>query len=209
MPTYPSLIITKSCLPFFSSKTTEIEHIPNHSSGLCVEPDLWDSWSFHLPTGAVRAGEFVSTCEGVDAVDPPVLEDHHGPLPHNKTLFLGYAFLLTMATPSDKLVNRQKTSDGPAGSSEEEEGEVNLTHHIFKWNALALGKGMDFVWSGIGVSVFLLLINPLQKGDNCQSLREFTTWNVANISDDHKAVQQNKKGMTEGSADSEYITSVI
>lgn len=66
----------------------------------------------------------MSTCEGVDAADPPVLEDQHGPLPHNKTLFLGYAFLLTMATPSDKLVNCQKPSDGPAGSSEEEEGEV-------------------------------------------------------------------------------------
>lgn len=71
----------------------------------------------------------MSTCEGVD---PPVLEDHHGPLPHNKTLFLGYAFLLTMATPSDKLANCLKPSDGPAGSSEEEEGEVNLTHCIFQ-----------------------------------------------------------------------------
>lgn len=85
-----------------------------------------------VSAGAVRAGEFVSTCEGVDAVDPPVPEDHLGPLPHNKTLFLGYAFLLTMATPSDKLVNHQKPSDGPTGSSEEEEGETNLTHCISK-----------------------------------------------------------------------------
>ena len=93
----------------------------------------------------MRAGEFVSTCEGADAVDPPVLEDHHGPLPHNKTLFLGYAFLLTMATPSDKLINHQKPSDGPAGSSEEEEGEANLTHSISKWNAVALGRTLDAV----------------------------------------------------------------
>lgn len=102
----------------------------------------------------MRAGEFVSTCEGADAVDPPVLEDHHGPLPHNKTLFLGYAFLLTMATPSDKLVNCQKPSDGPAGSSEEEEGEVNLTYYIFKWNAVVVGKGLDAVWSGICKCLF-------------------------------------------------------
>lgn len=80
----------------------------------------------------MRGGEFVSTCEGVDAADPPVREGDPGPLPQNKTLFLGYAFLLTMATPSDKLVNHQKTSDGPTGSSEEEEGETNLTHCIFK-----------------------------------------------------------------------------
>ncbi|OXB62790.1 hypothetical protein ASZ78_008008 [Callipepla squamata] len=122
--------------------------------------------------GAVKAGEFVSTCEGVDAPDPPVLEDHHGPLPHNKTLFLGYAFLLTMATPSDKLVNCQKPSDGPAGSSEEEEGEVKLTHCIFKWNAVAVGKELRAVWSGICVSACftLLLFNPLQKGAKTQSL---------------------------------------
>lgn len=80
----------------------------------------------------MRGGEFLSTCEGVDAADPPVLDSDHGPLPHNKTLFLGYAFLLTMATPSDKLVSHQKASDGPTGSSEEEEGAANLTHCIFK-----------------------------------------------------------------------------
>ncbi|XP_064013816.1 TP53-binding protein 1 isoform X2 [Pogoniulus pusillus] len=87
-----------------------------------------------MKPGAVRAGEFVSTCEGVDAADPSVPEDHLGPLPHNKTLFLGYAFLLTMATPSDKLVNHQKPSDGPTGSSEEEEEFLEITpydkHHI-------------------------------------------------------------------------------
>ncbi|XP_017593589.1 PREDICTED: tumor suppressor p53-binding protein 1 isoform X4 [Corvus brachyrhynchos] len=89
-----------------------------------------------IKPGAVRAGEFVSTCEGVDAADPPVLEGDHGPLPHNKTLFLGYAFLLTMATPSDKLVNHQKPSDGPTGSSEEEEDFLEVTpydkHYIEK-----------------------------------------------------------------------------
>lgn len=98
-----------------------------------------------VSAGAVRAEESVSIHEGVDAVDAPVLEDQHGPLPNNKTLFLGYAFLLTMATPSDKLVNHQKPSDGPAGSSEEEEGEANLTHCISKWNAVALEKMLDAV----------------------------------------------------------------
>lgn len=50
-----------------------------------------------------------------------------------------------MATPSDKLVNHQKSSDGPTGSSEEEEGEANLTHCISKRDALALGKTLDIV----------------------------------------------------------------
>ncbi|NXC39145.1 TP53B protein, partial [Penelope pileata] len=95
--------------------------------------------------GAVRAGEFVSTCEGVDPVDPPVLEDHHGPLPLNKTLFLGYAFLLTMATPSDKLANCQKPSDGPAGSSEEEEEFLEITPYNKHYIAQQLRAGAGYI----------------------------------------------------------------
>ncbi|XP_035749871.1 TP53-binding protein 1 isoform X3 [Egretta garzetta] len=98
-----------------------------------------------IKPGAVRAGEFVSTCEGVEAVDPPVLEDHHGPLPHNKTLFLGYAFLLTMATPSDKLVNHQKPSDGPAGSSEEEEEFLEMTPYDKHYIAQQLRAGAGYI----------------------------------------------------------------
>lgn len=75
--------------------------------------------------GAVGAGEFVSPCESGDNVgEPSALEEQRGPLPLNKTLFLGYAFLLTMATTSDKLASRSKLSDGPPGSSEEEEGKA-------------------------------------------------------------------------------------
>uniref|UniRef100_A0A8C0IDD2 TP53-binding protein 1 n=1 Tax=Bubo bubo TaxID=30461 RepID=A0A8C0IDD2_BUBBB len=98
-----------------------------------------------IKPGAVRAGEFVSTCEGADAVDPPVLEDHHGPLPHNKTLFLGYAFLLTMATPSDKLVNHQKPSDGPTGSSEEEEEFLEMTPYDKHYIAQQLRAGAGYI----------------------------------------------------------------
>ncbi|KAM9275348.1 TP53-binding protein 1 [Morus bassanus] len=98
-----------------------------------------------IKPGAVRTGEFVSTCEGVDAVDPPVLEDHHGPLPHNKTLFLGYAFLLTMATPSDKLVNHQKPSDGPTGSSEEEEEFLEMTPYDKHYIAQQLRAGAGYI----------------------------------------------------------------
>ncbi|XP_030084338.2 TP53-binding protein 1 isoform X3 [Serinus canaria] len=94
---------------------------------------------------AVRGGEFVSTCEGVDAADPPVLDSNYGPLPHNKTLFLGYAFLLTMATPSDKLVNHQKTSDGPTGSSEEEEDFLEMTPYDKHYIAQQLRAGAGYI----------------------------------------------------------------
>uniref|UniRef100_A0A663LZ84 TP53-binding protein 1 n=1 Tax=Athene cunicularia TaxID=194338 RepID=A0A663LZ84_ATHCN len=98
-----------------------------------------------IKPGAVRAGEFVSTCEGADAVDPPVLEDHHGPLPNNKTLFLGYAFLLTMATPTDKLVSHQKPSDGPTGSSEEEEEFLEMTPYDKHYIAQQLRAGAGYI----------------------------------------------------------------
>ncbi|KAM6387804.1 LOW QUALITY PROTEIN: TP53-binding protein 1 [Pluvialis apricaria] len=98
-----------------------------------------------IKPGAVRAGEFVGTCEDVDAVDPPVLEDPHGPLPHNKTLFLGYAFLLTMATPSDKLVNHQKALDGPAGSSEEEEEFLEMAPYDKHYIAQQLRAGAGYI----------------------------------------------------------------
>ncbi|XP_039578907.1 TP53-binding protein 1 isoform X3 [Passer montanus] len=98
-----------------------------------------------IKPGAVRAGEFVSTCEGVDAADPPVLDSDHGPLPHNKTLFLGYAFLLTMATPSDKLVNHQKPSDGPTGSSEEEEDFLEITPYDKHYIAQQLRAGAGYI----------------------------------------------------------------
>ncbi|XP_054024709.1 TP53-binding protein 1 isoform X2 [Dryobates pubescens] len=98
-----------------------------------------------MKPGAVRAGEFVSTSEGGDAVDPPVLEDHLGPLPHNKTLFLGYAFLLTMATPSDKLANHQKSSDGPTGSSEEEEEFLEIAPYDKHYIAQQLRAGAGYV----------------------------------------------------------------
>lgn len=67
----------------------------------------------------------MSPCESGDNMgEPSTLDEHRGPLPLNKTLFLGYAFLLTMATTSDKLASRSKLPDGPSGSSEEEEGKA-------------------------------------------------------------------------------------
>ncbi|XP_039347025.1 TP53-binding protein 1 isoform X3 [Mauremys reevesii] len=97
-----------------------------------------------MKPGAVRAGEFVSPCESGDHTgEPSTLEEHHGPLPHNKTLFLGYAFLLTMATSSDKLAIHQKPSDGPSGSSEEEE-EFSIPYNK-EYIALQLRTGAGYI----------------------------------------------------------------
>ncbi|XP_069723043.1 TP53-binding protein 1 [Phaenicophaeus curvirostris] len=98
-----------------------------------------------IKPGAVKAGELVGIYEGADAVEAPVLEDHYGPLPQNKTLFLGYAFLLTMATPSDKLVNHQRASDVPTGSSEEDEEFLEMPPYDKHCIAQQLRAGAGYI----------------------------------------------------------------
>ncbi|XP_074145525.1 TP53-binding protein 1 isoform X2 [Sminthopsis crassicaudata] len=99
-----------------------------------------------LAKGTVGVGEFVSPCEGGDgAGEPLALEDQRGPLPHNKTLFLGYAFLLTMATASDKLASRSKLPDGPTGSSEEEEEFLETPPYNKQYIEFQLRAGAGYI----------------------------------------------------------------
>ncbi|XP_019500423.1 PREDICTED: tumor suppressor p53-binding protein 1 [Hipposideros armiger] len=95
--------------------------------------------------GAVGAGEFVSPCESGDNMgEPSTLEEQRGPLPVNKTLFLGYAFLLTMAT-SDKLASRSKLPDGPSGSSEEEEEFLEIPPFNKQYTESQLRAGAGYI----------------------------------------------------------------
>ncbi|XP_029329287.1 TP53-binding protein 1 isoform X3 [Mus caroli] len=96
--------------------------------------------------GTVGAAEFVSPCEtGDNIVEPSVLEEPRGPLPLNKTLFLGYAFLLTMATTSDKLASRSKLLDGPTGSSEEEEEFLEIPPFNKQYTECQLRAGAGYI----------------------------------------------------------------
>ncbi|XP_051000445.1 TP53-binding protein 1 [Acomys russatus] len=96
--------------------------------------------------GTVGAGEFVSPCESGDNIsEPSVLEEPRGPLPLNKTLFLGYAFLLTMATTSDKLTSRSKLLDGPTGSSEEEEEFLEIPPFNKQYTECQLRAGAGYI----------------------------------------------------------------
>uniref|UniRef100_A0A9L0RKW2 TP53-binding protein 1 n=1 Tax=Equus caballus TaxID=9796 RepID=A0A9L0RKW2_HORSE len=96
--------------------------------------------------GAVGAGEFVSPCESGDNMgEPSVLEEQRGPLPLNKTLFLGYAFLLTMATTSDKLASRSKLPDGPTGSSEEEDEFLEIPPFNKQYTESQLRAGAGYI----------------------------------------------------------------
>ncbi|XP_048649218.1 TP53-binding protein 1 isoform X3 [Marmota marmota marmota] len=96
--------------------------------------------------GAVGAGEFMSPCESGDNTgEPSALEEQRGPLPLNKSLFLGYAFLLTMATTSDKLASRSKLSDGPTGSSEEEEEFLEIPPFNKQYTESQLRAGAGYI----------------------------------------------------------------
>ncbi|XP_021568813.1 TP53-binding protein 1 isoform X2 [Carlito syrichta] len=96
--------------------------------------------------GAVGPGEFVSPCESGDNTgEPSALEEQRGPLPLNKTLFLGYAFLLTMATTSDKLASRSKLPEGPTGSSEEEEEFLEIPPFNKQYTESQLRAGAGYI----------------------------------------------------------------
>ncbi|XP_076785695.1 TP53-binding protein 1 isoform X4 [Arvicanthis niloticus] len=98
------------------------------------------------PGKPVGAAEFVSPCEtGDNTGEPSVLEEPRGPLPLNKTLFLGYAFLLTMATTSDKLSSRSKLLDGPTGSSEEEEEFLEIPPFNKQYTECQLRAGAGYI----------------------------------------------------------------
>lgn len=45
------------------------------------------------------------------------VEDSHGPLPQNTSLFMGFAFMLTASSETDRLTNKL--------TSEDEEGETD------------------------------------------------------------------------------------
>ncbi|XP_023566874.1 TP53-binding protein 1 isoform X6 [Octodon degus] len=96
--------------------------------------------------GAVGAGEIVNPCEsGDNTAEPSVLEEQRGPLPLNKTLFLGYAFLLTMATTSDKLASRSKLPDLPTASSEEEEEFLEIPPFNKQYTESQLRAGAGYI----------------------------------------------------------------
>ncbi|XP_026565227.1 TP53-binding protein 1 isoform X2 [Pseudonaja textilis] len=87
-------------------------------------------------TGAANAREMASPSG--DHLAP----DHRwGPLPQNKTLFLGYAFLLSMANATEKLSGHPKT----AVSSEEEEELVERVPYNKPYTELQLQAGGGFI----------------------------------------------------------------
>ncbi|XP_075388292.1 TP53-binding protein 1 isoform X2 [Tenrec ecaudatus] len=102
--------------------------------------------SVTVKPGAAGAGEFVSPCESGDGwAEPSLLGEQRGPLPLNKTLFLGYAFLLTMATTTDKSACRSKLPDGPSGSSEEEEEFLEVPPFNKQYTESQLRAGAGYV----------------------------------------------------------------
>ncbi|XP_015265882.1 PREDICTED: tumor suppressor p53-binding protein 1 [Gekko japonicus] len=92
-------------------------------------------------SATTRPGEVTALPSSKDSGDLLDLDPRWGPLPHNKTLFLGYAFLLTMANPSDKLSSHQKS----AVSSEEEEEFSEAAPFNKQYIELQLQSGGGFI----------------------------------------------------------------
>ncbi|XP_062998458.1 TP53-binding protein 1 isoform X1 [Elgaria multicarinata webbii] len=78
---------------------------------------------------------------GRDSGSPLAADDQWGPLPLNKTLFLGFAFLLTTASPTDKPSICRKL----AVNSEEEEEFLETTPYNQHYVELQLQAGGGFI----------------------------------------------------------------
>nr|XP_054588506.1 TP53-binding protein 1 isoform X6 [Nothobranchius furzeri] len=66
--------------------------------------------------GGARAAQRVGVCNtsgsGTDLADRPCdISESHGPLPQNASLFMGFAFMLTASSESDRVSNKTSTSD--------------------------------------------------------------------------------------------------
>ncbi|KAM6425794.1 TP53-binding protein 1 [Liasis olivaceus] len=91
--------------------------------------------------GAANAREMASpSVSGGYSGDHLAPDNQWGPLPQNKTLFLGYAFLLSMANSTDKLSSHQRT----AVSSEEEEFLETIPYNK-PYTELQLQAGGGFI----------------------------------------------------------------
>ncbi|XP_075063979.1 TP53-binding protein 1 isoform X3 [Mixophyes fleayi] len=98
--------------------------------------------SLLMKSGSAKGGDFMSPNESGDTEsDQAAIEDTHGPLPHNKLLFVGYSFLLTTATTSDKLNNCLKSQEIPSLSSEEEEEYIESTPYDRRYTESQLRAG--------------------------------------------------------------------
>lgn len=92
--------------------------------------------------GPAKGGDFMSPNEsGDNAGDQTTLEETHGPLPQNKLLFAGYAFLLTTATSSDKANNLLKSQEISSFSSEEDEEYIESTPYSRRYTEDQLRAG--------------------------------------------------------------------
>ncbi|NP_001082071.1 tumor protein p53 binding protein 1 S homeolog [Xenopus laevis] len=96
--------------------------------------------------GAAKGGDFMSPSEsGDNDGDQVMVEETHGPLPQSKSIFMGYAFLITSATSSDKQNNRQKSQAFPCISSEEEEEYIENMPYDRKYTEKQLQAGGGYI----------------------------------------------------------------
>ncbi|XP_067829601.1 TP53-binding protein 1 isoform X2 [Heptranchias perlo] len=96
-------------------------------------------------SGSSKLGGFASPSEGdISSESASSVEAQHGPLPKSPTLFVGYAFILTAATESDRRTNKQAQRDG-AISSEEDEEYVETSAYNKQYTETQLRAGGGYI----------------------------------------------------------------
>uniref|UniRef100_A0A1A7XZT3 TP53-binding protein 1 n=1 Tax=Iconisemion striatum TaxID=60296 RepID=A0A1A7XZT3_9TELE len=88
---------------------------------------------------AQRAGVCNTSGSGTDLADRPCdIRESHGPLPQNTSLFMGFAFMLTASSESDRVSNKTNTSD-------EEEDYVQTGPYNKSYTESQLQAGGGFI----------------------------------------------------------------
>ncbi|XP_043933470.1 TP53-binding protein 1 isoform X2 [Protopterus annectens] len=96
--------------------------------------------------GNIQTNEFSSPSEsGDNLAGMSAMEEPHGPLPQNKTLFVGFAFLLTTSTITDKKTNRPVRREVTGGSSEDEEEYVETAPYSKRYTESQLRAGGGYI----------------------------------------------------------------
>ncbi|XP_067871653.1 TP53-binding protein 1 isoform X2 [Heterodontus francisci] len=94
-------------------------------------------------SGSTKTSGFSSRSEGdVCGESSTLVEAQHGPIPKSPTLFVGYAFILTVATEADRRMNKQAQRDGAiSGEDDEEYVETAAYNKQYTESQLRAGGG--------------------------------------------------------------------
>lgn len=104
--------------------------------GSAAPPAAASASAAETETAAQRLAVCNTSGSGADLpAQPGLVADAHGPLPHNASLFMGFAFMLTVSCGSDRLTNRL------SGDEDEEYVQTGPYNRAYTESQLEAGGG--------------------------------------------------------------------